>query len=232
MLHSINDRWTSGNLEKGECSVRDMTGKDKPGNRGHLDTALYKLMIKDNLINELMTMPITPASKDSISEVLASHSAYRRAYSYPTTPEARKASKAWIGILEPCAQKFLKCAVEVVYGSTHDGSIKLSLKASKSAKEALADGTVAIAMKAWRDLLPKEDEATSAPIGDNNAASSAVAEFNVARGAEDNNTGGDPKVMMAIGKLGDAGKLQLKTFEDEVTQKVDVGLELITELRQ
>lgn len=97
-------------------------------------------------------------SKDLIVSHNKSFETHRASFGYPT--DASPKANPWVGLMEPHLQKFLELHKALIFSTDHDGVLKLSLRAGKSAIEAMEEGSLSEKFQEIQDMMKKTEPAT------------------------------------------------------------------------
>ena len=129
VIEGIWYHWRRGNITT--LSVADIKGTAQSGNRGYADLMLFKLQLRNAFIAK--GLAIFPESADWFSgQVTAATDSFRRWYEHE-----EQSDKSWRAGRPHSETKFLIFFTSVIFGRAYDGPVKLALKSSKSADEAL-----------------------------------------------------------------------------------------------
>ena len=169
MIEYVLDRVLSRTMTASEFSVNGLSGKGCPGNKGLLDLALYKAEVsKHSLYTVLETLPGDARSKELIREHGKGFKEIRSCFGYPNDTDAKK--NPWVSLMDLGLQRFIDLHRKMVFNQDYDGSLKQSLRACRSAKEAMEEGAIKAKVDEINELVKKADSPNI--IGDGSAAGS------------------------------------------------------------
>jgi len=129
VMQGIWYHWRRGNITT--LSAADIKGSAQTGNRGLADLMLFKSSLKTAILAKAATL--FPESADwwgvTLSNIAESYKSWFTSEESPV--------KTWRAGRAPSEGKFLSFFSDVVFGKVYDGPIKLAIKSSKTAAEAL-----------------------------------------------------------------------------------------------
>jgi hypothetical protein len=229
----VHDRYTAGEIEKDEASVRNLTGRGLPGNRGLLDLGLFKFDIRDELLDvELESLPgVSKEDKEIVKSKLKSHADYRLYWGFPT--DLDPPPQPWLGMLSNPLKSFVKLTSEAVYTRLHDGILKAGQCGGKTAAESIRDGNLGDLLANLKDELIQAADARVPADGDGaenkEGESSDSKPFSIAMGISSANQQPNARVFMKINALSDDERDALRMFEKEALAIISQGVELLAE---
>ena len=116
MLNDLNYRVCNGWLEPGEASIRGLSGRGLPGNRGLLDLILLQHDLAKHLLHETMeSLPIHASSKKELRSRMDTVMHY--------DIHCCCDNLAWLGVLDPTAQRFHTLLTSLCYTRDYDGHL-------------------------------------------------------------------------------------------------------------
>ena len=234
LLGNINFRVRCGFIEPGELTVKGLSGRGVPGNRGLLDLASLQYDLRNHFLNEtLASMAIADSSKTALRKACAGFSAFE-----DTT------DLAWIGVLEPAAQLLHNLIRSMCFSSEHDAFLKRSLKAGQSVAEILSESPLAEQNTEVLDAIPVASTAAGSAAKRTSSSSNTAApavEDDLPPSQEDvrahpiamninlaDNTA-SLEVKEKFKSLDSAKKSFVKELEAEAMRIVDIGCQLMSE---
>lgn len=152
MVDFIHDRVQSGLVERGDLSVRTLSGKGAPGNKGVFDLALLKQdLCRHTLGVVLANLPGDEPGKEQMRAHSEGFETYRRAFGFPNDEQVR--ANPWMSLLPLHLQKFYDLHRDIVFGSRYDAAIKAAMRAGRSAEECMEEGGIAQQIEEIHDLV-------------------------------------------------------------------------------
>ena len=232
LLEGVNFRIRKQSLEAGENTVKGLSGRGMPGNRGLLDLVMMQFNLRTHFLNEtLAVLTISDSSKATLRNAFSSFQKFE-------SECEGAAGIAWIGVLEPAAQKFQRLVQAACFSTEMDSAIKRSLRAMQSIPEMLADAPFVDKIQEIIETTPAVPAATAA------AASAAPPGGDADQDGNDEDSEGSHPIAL-LTNLGnnkpDEAKLQnfksltrdtkakIKDYEIEALRIVDIGCQLLTE---
>lgn len=173
MVDFVHDRVQSELVERGDLSVRALSGKGAAGNKGVLDLALLKMELCQHTLGVVLAnLPGDGSGKDQMRAHSESFAAYRAAFGFPNDEQVR--ANPWLSLLPLHLQKFYDLHRELVFGSRYDAAIKGAMRAGRSAEECLEESGISQHMEEINDLVKrlKDDLKREKSDQDKNGASS------------------------------------------------------------
>ena len=120
-------------LEAGENTVKGLSGRGMPGNRGLLDLVMTQFCLRAHFLNEtLAAFTMSDKSKATLRNALSSFQKFQLEC-------AGGAGIAWIGVMEKSAQHFQRLVQAACFSTEMDPAIKRSIRTMRSIPEMLAD---------------------------------------------------------------------------------------------
>ena len=102
-----------------------------------------------------------PGAKES-KEHIRSHGrhfdTHRAMFGYPN--DSHPKANPWVSLIEPHLRKFNELHRLIIFGTEYDGTLKLALRAAKSASEAMAEGTIAEKLAEIQEMARQNDVET------------------------------------------------------------------------
>ena len=133
LLEGVCFRIRKGVIEPGENTVKGLSGRGLPGNRGMLDLVLTQYTLRTHFLNEtLAALTISDHSKATLRRAMGSIKSFQAECESDT-------GIAWIGVLEPAAQKFQRLVQAACFSAEMDPAIKRSIRAQQSIQDACRD---------------------------------------------------------------------------------------------
>ena len=218
--------------EAGECTIKGLSGRGLPGNKGLLDLVLYQWQLRTHLLNEtLAALMVSPASKSKLRSAFSSYKSFEA--------ECRNTeSIAWIGVLEKPAQLFQKMVQSCCFLSEYDPQIKRCIRSQQNIVEMLTEPP-------FDQMLSNITEAASAGTAAGSAARCSQQQ-NDAKMSEEEDDDDDANHTIALctnlatnkpdddahakfKSLKKENKKKIKEFEAEAMRLVQIGVELLIE---
>jgi hypothetical protein len=158
MIDYIHDRFRAGFSEKGEFSVRSLSGKGMPNNKGLLDTALFKLdLCQHSLDVVLESIPGSKESKAMIRQYGGDFEKYRASFGYPNDIQVK--ANPWVSLLEKPVQMYQNFHTTLIFSQDFDSALKLGMRAGRSVEEMFDEGTISQRVTEILDVANKAEGA-------------------------------------------------------------------------
>ena len=225
MLSGVNFRVLHNWLEPGEASVRGLSGRGLPGNRGLLDLVLLQSDLAKHLLNETMeSLPLPSSDKIELRNKMDTVIHYET--------YCKQGSIAWLGNLDPPSQRFQTLVESICYTRECDGYLKAGLKAQKSIAEMLQEPPFREKLQAISESeKPSNDQTT--PMKDGTAADSAAVEdvhrLKIAMQINLGSDNADDDVQEKFKNMTNENKDAVHEVELSALRLVDIGCQLLTE---
>ena len=117
LLEGVNFRIRNKTLEAGENTVKGLSGRGMPGNRGLLDLVMMQFTLRTHFLNEtLAALTISDSSKATLRHALSSFQKFE-------SECEGEAGIAWIGVLEPAAQIFQRLVNTACFSNEMDPTL-------------------------------------------------------------------------------------------------------------
>ena len=232
MLSAVNFRVRDGQLEAGETTIKGLSGRGQPGNKGLLDLVLMQYQLRTQFLNEtLASLPIPAGTKDILRTALMNHAKFEKEHT---------GNIAWIGVLGKAAQIFQNLVRRLCFTTEFDFHLKRALKSQQSVAEVLQESPFAEILKS---IVDATGAAASAASTDKAAASAAQNDGDADDSGDDHSVAchqialginlatQEPEVdaQKAFSALRKIQKQQVKEFELEAMRLVDIGCQLLVE---
>ena len=151
-------------LEPGELTVKGLSGRGSPGNRGLLDLALLQHQLRNHFLNETLAsmVGIQDSSKATLRKTLATFSSFA---------EESERGLAWLGVTEQSVQLLHTLIRTVCFSNEYDSVLKRSLHVGQSIPELLSQPPLCDQVREILDAIPQ----VSVTGGAGSAAGSAAA---------------------------------------------------------
>ena len=164
LLGNVNFRVRNSWLEPGELTVKGLSGRGSPGNRGLLDLALLQHQLRNYFLNETLAsmVGVQDSSKATIRKSLATFSSFE---------EGSERGLAWLGVTEQSVQLLHTLIRTVCFSNEYDATLKRSLHIGQSISELLSQPPLCEKVREVLDAMPQ----VSLTGGAGSAAGSAAA---------------------------------------------------------
>ena len=131
VLASVQDLLANDQIQATSLSVKNLSGRGMPGNRGTIDLILLKGALKDLFTGQwLRESPLDAQQQALISECLSSHSAHAQ---YFGSPSAASHDMSWMAQVPLQAHIYINFAEALIYTSKEDRKLKSALVSSPNA---------------------------------------------------------------------------------------------------
>ena len=141
MIDYIHDSYRAGFSEKGEFSVRSLSGKGMPSNKGLLDTALFKYELCQHSLDVVLdSIPGSKESKAMIRQHGSDFAKYRASFGYPNDVLVK--ANPWVSLLEKPVQMYNDFHSQLICSQEFDIALKVGMRAGRSVEEMFEEGSL------------------------------------------------------------------------------------------
>ena len=135
-------------------SVEDIKGRSRDGNKGELDLILFKQKVRLALIAKgLQWFEDSPGAKWIHDEVAT------KTQDFVVWAATERGSLHWRAGRSPSEIAFLNLLVDIMFKKTYDAPLKIAVRASQSAEEALQKDGIVQAVQAVEEKRAEEKPA-------------------------------------------------------------------------